>query len=97
MINLTNNEYLSEHLKAHAEGRNVLILAEVDCPFIPGLGGNKVTHRLEHRWLSMDPTATGDEVCCVQGSDITYWTKEELEEMGTLDEHSSLFDSFNCF
>ena len=93
MMNLTGNKFLHPHIKASAKGRDVLILSHREHPIVR-CDGRRVAYEIEHRWLSMDPTPEGDEVCCVKGADWTYWSKRELTETGALNPHSSLFDSF---
>lgn len=96
IMDLTNNEYLYPHMKASAKGRNVLILSHMDYPVVR-MDGKRVAYELELRWLSEDPSETGDEVCCVRGNEFSYWSKRELKELGALDPHSSLFDCFDVF
>lgn len=95
-MNLTGNKFLEEHIKASAKDRNVLILSHRKNPIVR-FDGKRVSYQVEYRWLSTDPTPEGDEVCCVQGSELTFWSKKELMENGALNPHSSLFDSFCLF
>lgn len=96
MMNLTDNKYLYPNMKAHAQGRNVLILSHLDSPFRRA-DGRRVSYCLEYRWLSKDPTETGEEVAFVKGQEYTYWSRRELQETGALKKHTSLFDCFNLF
>jgi len=96
MIDLSNNIYIYENIKAHAQGRNVLVLRHLSSP-VKRFDGKRVSYHLKHLWLSKTPTMDGDEVCCVQGSEETFWSKRELVENGALKAHSSLFDCFNLF
>ena len=92
-IDLTGNEFLYDHIKASAEGRDILILSHLS-DSVRRFDKRRVSYQLEHRWLSMDPTDDGDEICCVKGQDFTYWSMRELNENGVFD-HPSLFDCFD--
>ena len=97
MIDLSKNEYLGTALKAQAdENRNVLILRKLDSPF-KRFDGRRVSYQLEYRWLSVDPTPEGDEVCCLRGQEFSYYSKRELIEVHALSKKWELFDSFQLF
>lgn len=91
-MNLTNNQFLDNPIKANADGRNVLILYKLDSPIY--LLGKRKTYQLEYRWLSVDPTEQGDEVCCLKGNEFNYYTEKELKELNVFDDNVSLFDCF---
>jgi hypothetical protein len=98
MTDLSKNEYIGECIKAQADDlKNVLILRKLPSPF-KRCDGRRVSYELEYRWLTVDPTPEGDEVCgYVRGQDFTYWSKRALDELGALDKDSELFDCFNLF
>ena len=98
VMDLKNNGYLSQHtpiIKAEAKDRNVLILRKMKEVF-QRFDGRKVSYILENRWLYCDPTEDGDEVCCVEGNEYSYWSTRELQKCGALKKHSRLFDCFMC-
>ena len=99
IIDLSNNGYLSQHcpiIKAEAKDRNVLILRKMKHIF-QRADGRRVSYEIEYRLLSCDLTEKGDEVCCVEGREFSYWSTRELRACGALNKHSCLFDCFNCF
>lgn len=74
-------------LKAEQRDADVLILRKLDAP-IQRADGEQAEYELEWRWLS-NPR----HVCCVLGSEFTFWRPEELAG----GENQSLFDVFRLF
>ncbi|MFW5871511.1 MAG: hypothetical protein ACOCUT_00240 [bacterium] len=94
-MDLTNNKWLEDNtIKASSEGRKVLILSHMDCP-IKRFDKKRVSYQIELRYLSIDPTKNGDELCCVKNNEFSFWSRRELTELGVFNDHTSLFDCFD--
>jgi hypothetical protein len=98
VLDLSKNPYLSHEglLKAEARGRTVLLLYKMSGTYQRS-DGRRVSWRLVYRWLSADPTEKGDEVCCVEGDEFTYWSRRELNRGGALKKGVGLFQALQLY
>ncbi|MCD6318950.1 hypothetical protein J7M02_07785 [Candidatus Aerophobetes bacterium] len=90
------------HLKeaiAQGEGKNFLLLFKYGS--VKRLDGKIGEWVVEYRWLSTECRHEDDEAyVCVEGSDETIWTEEELRKLGLEDLKRgkiTLFDMFYLF
>lgn len=84
-------------LAVHGNEQNVLMLHKLDRPY-RRIDGKMATYELEYRWLSVECQEESDEAwCCVQGSELTFWQRKEIDIDAVKSGRKSLFDIFNLF
>lgn len=87
-----------------AQGRDTRFLAlyKLDEPY-QRADGKRVRWSLDYRWLSVPCRHEKDESwCCVRGSENTYWSLKELQNLAVLDstgklKTDDLFKHFHLF
>jgi len=77
-------------VRAEQSADSVLILYKLDKPRVR-LDGKRASYELEYRWLSQYGTGHDDEVCCVQGSEVTLWQAKEINFKKNLFQNFQLF------
>jgi len=83
-------------LYAQARGADVFILVELDPPGGEAFDGEKYPLKLVYNWLSHEVTDDKNENwVCIEGSDITYFTKEDVDLAGLSGGTVTLFDCFS--
>jgi len=84
-------------IAAQGNDHNVLILHKLDSLY-RRYDGKKAGFELEYRWLSRSCQDEGDEAFIfVQGSELTYWQRKEIDLAAVQAGRKTLFDLFNLF
>lgn len=85
-------------LIAQGSGGNFLALYRRDSPATRA-DGKKASYELDYRWLSQECEEETDQSwACVQGAEVTYWQRKELDKLIRKMERGdevNLFDHFN--
>lgn len=96
------NDAFPSSMVACGNGRNVLILNELDKP-VSRFDGKTAKYELEYRWLSADCQNSQDQSwACVQGSDAIFLKKNEISNIlseikKSGKENVNLFNYFNLW
>ena len=66
---------------AQGSGTQFLALYKRDHPYRRA-DGKMALYELDYRWLSVDCTRDTDQAwACVQGSEVTFWQRKELDQL----------------